>query len=275
MSDAARSLVTVFAHPDDEAFSSGGTLSKYAALGCSVHVVTATRGESGGIADADLATPANLPRVREEELRCACLAYGIEPPSFLDYVDGQMTIVNQGRAVGKLVHLFREMRPQVVITFGGDGVYGHYDHIAVHRWTTIAVELAADPACFPDQVTGACRPHQVSKLYHVALPQRRVEEMAKVGRRAVMMDGVPFTFVGWRDHEITTVIDISAHAEQKRQGILCHRTQVGRENEYTAAPDQTMAENWFSRECFILARSIVGYPEQTETDLFERVARWR
>ena len=58
-------LLAVFAHPDDEAFAVGGTLSRYAAEGCKVHLVTATRGEAGRISGTGLATNANLPHVRE------------------------------------------------------------------------------------------------------------------------------------------------------------------------------------------------------------------
>ena len=101
-----RVLMAVVAHPDDEAFGMGGTLARYAAEGCAVYVVTATRGEAGQIA-GETATPANLPLVRERELRCACRAYGAQPPIFLDYVDGQLPIVNQGQAVGKLVRVIR------------------------------------------------------------------------------------------------------------------------------------------------------------------------
>ena len=139
------SLLAVVAHPDDEAYSIGSTLTCYAAEGCDVHLVTATRGEAGEISDSALASPANLPMVREQELRCACQVYGIHPPLFLDYVDGQLPIVNQGQAVGKLVRIIREQKPQVLISYGPDGIYGHYDHIAVHRWATIAYDLAADP----------------------------------------------------------------------------------------------------------------------------------
>lgn len=88
--------MAVFAHPDDEAYGTGGTLARYAAEGVDVHVVTATRGEAGEIAEPDMATAANLPFVRERELRCACRAYGVQPPHFLEYMDGQLTIVHQG-----------------------------------------------------------------------------------------------------------------------------------------------------------------------------------
>ncbi len=106
-------LMAVFAHPDDEAFGTGGTLARYAAEGCDVYVVTATRGEAGEIAEPDMATKANLPLVRERELRCACQQYGAHPPIFLDYLDGQLTVVHQGQAVGKLVRLIRQLKPDV------------------------------------------------------------------------------------------------------------------------------------------------------------------
>jgi LmbE family N-acetylglucosaminyl deacetylase len=262
-------LMAVFAHPDDEAFGTGGTLTRYAAQGCDVHLVTATRGEAGQITEPDLATVANLPYVREQELRCACEIYGIHPPRFLDYVDGQLPIVHQGQAVGKLVRIIRELRPQVLITFGPDGIYGHYDHIAIHRWATIAVDLSTDPDCFPDQVAGVCQPHQVSKLYFCALPEEQVAAMSEDGEpAAVMMNGVPFRFVGRRRDEITTVIDVSEHMEAKLRGIQCHTTQVDRRSPFAKTPDEVMRDAWFQAEHFILARSTVGWPEGVETDLF-------
>ena len=262
-------LMAVFAHPDDEAFGTGGTLTKYAAEGCDVYLVTATRGEAGEIAEPDLATTANLPYVREQELRCACQTYGIHPPRFLDYVDGQLPIAHQGQAVGKLVRIIRELQPQILVTFGPDGIYGHYDHIAAHRWATIAVDLATDPDCFPDQLAGACQPHQVNKVYFRALPEEQVAAMAEGEKpAAVMMDGVPFYFTGRRRDEITTVIDVSAYVETKLRGIQCHTSQVGRQNRFADTPDEVMREAWFRSEHFILARSTVGWPEGVETDLF-------
>jgi LmbE family N-acetylglucosaminyl deacetylase len=262
-------LMAVFAHPDDEAFGTGGSLTKYAAEGCDVYVVTATRGEAGLIRDPDLATSANLPYVRERELCCACQLYGIHPPRFLDYQDGQLTIVNQGQAVGRLVRIIRDLQPQVIITFGPDGIYGHYDHLAVHRWTTIAVDLAVDTDCFPEP-DGVCRPHEVSKVYWRTLPQAQVNAMTEEDGKppAVMMDGVPFYFTARPDEEITTVIDVSEYVETKLRGIRCHATQIGRQNRYNEEAEEVIREDWFRREHFVLARSTVGKPEGIETDLF-------
>jgi len=261
--------VAIFAHPDDEAFGTGGTLTKYAAEGNDVYLVTATRGEAGEIAEPDLATTANLSYVREQELRCACQNYGIHPPLFLDYADGQLPIVHQGQAVGKLVRFIRELRPQVVITFGPDGIYGHYDHIAVHRWATIAVNLAAAPDCFPDQLTNACQPHQVSKVYFRTLSMEQVATMSEGDEpAAMMMDGVPFYFIGQRSDKISTIIDVSDYAEAKLNGIACHETQVGRNSPFAEASDEVKQQPWVQSECFLLAHSTVGWPEGVETDLF-------
>jgi len=262
--------MAVFAHPDDEAFGTGGTMTKYATEGCDVYLVTATRGEAGQIAEPDLATAANLPYVREQELRCACQIYGIHPPRFLDYQDGQLTIVNQGQAVGRLVRIIRELRPQVLITFGPDGIYGHYDHIAVFRWATIAAGLAADPDCFPDQLQDVCQPHQVSKVYFRTLPETQLVSMADEEGKpaAVMMDGVPFYFAARPEEEISTIIDVSDYVEPKLRGIQCHATQVGRHNRFSDTPDEVMREHWFRHEHFVLAHTTLERPSEVETDLF-------
>ena len=278
--DNVRTLLAVFAHPDDEAFGTGGTLARYAALGHNVYLVTATRGEAGEInqnlagdsGGSVAATIANLPLVRERELQCACDAYGINPPIFLDYIDGQLPIVHQGQAVGKVVRIIREVRPDVLITFGPDGIYGHYDHIAAHRWATIAADLAASEDCFPDHLTHACRPHQASKVYYRVLPQARVDRMADEGRPAVNMFGVPFYFVGYPEHEITTIIDVGEWAKKKLAGIQCHMTQVSPESDYFQAPEEVLADPGFLAEHYILAQSTVGQPDATETDLLERLS---
>jgi LmbE family N-acetylglucosaminyl deacetylase len=262
-------LMAFFAHPDDEAFGTGGTLAKYAAEGCDVYLVTATRGEAGEIAVPDLATAANLPEVREQELRCACEIYGIHPPRFLNYMDGQLTVVHQGQAVGKLVRLIRELKPQALITFGPDGIYGHYDHIAVNRWATIAFDLAADPDCFPDQLDGTCELHQISKLYFRVLPEERLDDISEdVGLTAVMMDGVPFYFVPHPLEDITAIIDVSDYVEAKLRGLQCHVSQIGRDLPFGETPDEVMRASWFREETFVLARSTVGWSQEVETDLF-------
>ena len=236
-----------------------------------MYLVTATRGEAGQIAEPDMATPANLHEVRERELRCACQQYGIHPPILLDYVDGQLPVAPQGQAVAKLVRIIRELRPQVLVTFGPDGIYGHYDHIAVHRWATIAVTLAADPECFPDGEGVLCAPHRVAKVYHQVLPASRLAAMSQDGRPpTVNMGGAPFPFVTYPDEQITTVIDATAYVERKVAGIRCHLTQVGRDDRWSRGNGEESWRAELGHESLLLAQSSVGWPPagEKEHDLF-------
>jgi LmbE family N-acetylglucosaminyl deacetylase len=113
---------------------------------------------------------------------------------------------------------------------------------------------------------------EISKVYFRALPKEQVAAMSDGDKpAAVMMDGVPFYFVGRRRDEITTVIDASHYLEAKLRGIRCHATQVGRQNRFADTPDEVMSEPWFQRETFVLARSTVGWPQGVETDLLARL----
>jgi N-acetyl-1-D-myo-inositol-2-amino-2-deoxy-alpha-D-glucopyranoside deacetylase len=156
-----------------------------------------------------------------------------------------------------------------LVTFGPDGIYGHYDHIAVHRWASIAYELAADPDCFPGRIDPTCAPHQVSKLYYHVLTEQHVDSLGE-GQRpaAVQMDGVPFRFLSYQGERITTVIDIRPYAEIKLRGIRCHATQVGRNSRFGPGTAVSTAAPWTQTETFILAQSTLDRPEGIETDLF-------
>ncbi|MER3515271.1 MAG: GlcNAc-PI de-N-acetylase, partial [Chloroflexota bacterium] len=155
-----RSLLSVFAHPDDESFGVGGTLAYYAAQGHRV-ALGATRGDVGEIADPALATPQTLGDVRTAELNCAAQVLGVSKIILLGYRDSGMagTPENQDprafmnapaeEVVERLVGIIRRLRPQVVITFDPYGGYGHPDHIAIHRHTVAAFHAAGDPARYP------------------------------------------------------------------------------------------------------------------------------
>lgn len=244
-------LMAIFAHPDDEAFGTGGTLTKYAREGIDVHLVTATLGEAGQVANPAVEVTQPLSILREQELRCACQAYGVTNLHLLGYVDGQTTIAPQSEAVYKIVELIRQIKPQVVISFGPEGIYGHYDHLAVHRWATAAVQLAGEPDRWP--ATGPT--HEVAKFYHRAMPEAQIAHMEKnLGRRAVPMDGVPFPFSGYPLEKITTVIDIRDCIKAKIKGVRCHASQLDPNNPYLQEDFDWDANPDFWQETFILAR---------------------
>src|SRR5258708_37360012 len=111
----------IWAHPDDEAFGTAGTMARAVSGGHPVAVVSATRGEAGKIADPALATQENLGQGRERELRNACAAVGVHDVSFLDYVDGHLHEADPYEAIGRVVRQLRRCRPDVVMTFPANG----------------------------------------------------------------------------------------------------------------------------------------------------------
>src|SRR6476661_6076381 len=152
-------LMCVLAHPDDESLGMGGTLAKYAAEGVETYLVTATKGERGRSGSAEPLTPEEVGRLRHAELCAAARELGVREVSLLGYRDAELDRANPAEAIGRIVAHLRRVKPEVVLTFGPDGAYGHPDHIAISQLTTAAVIAAADPAFV---APGAAPPHRVA-----------------------------------------------------------------------------------------------------------------
>ena len=142
-SERPRRILGVFAHPDDEVFCVGGTMAKYAQSGAEAMILCATRGEAGQIRDASVATRAGLGAAREGELRAACAALGVDNVAFLDHVDGTLAGLERQPLVDEVGAVIDDFAPEVVVTFGPDGAYGHPDHVTIGSVTTEA--CAAQP----------------------------------------------------------------------------------------------------------------------------------
>ncbi len=272
-------LMAVFAHPDDESFGTGGSLARYGAdPEVRVVLVCATRGEAGEISDPKLATPENLGEVREQELRCACRALGVDDLFFLDYWDSGMAgtpenmepqalaMADFDEAVGKIVAHIRREKPDVVVTFDESGGYGHPDHIAIHYHTTAAFTAAADPAQYPEQIEAGLEPHQAGKLYYTAIPRRFFHAVVAKMRELDME--VPQRYldrleepIGLPDEACTTDIYVKEHWDTKRAAVDCHATQLNPDSIFAALPPDIMRElsAW---ECFQLVKSNVGEDDE-------------
>ena len=158
-------LLGVFAHPDDETFCAGGTFAGYAGQGAEIMVVSATRGQAGQIRDTAAGNRRTIAAVREAELRLACERLGITRVRCLDHVDGTLADAGFPALVDEVAEVIREFGPDVVITFGPDGGYGHPDHVTISAVTTAACRRAAGPGHRPDQA--ATRP---PRLYYRHFP---------------------------------------------------------------------------------------------------------
>ncbi len=129
-----RTLLGVWAHPDDEAYTSAGLMAEFRRRGDRVVVVTATLGEHG---TSDPATwpPTALAARRHVELRESLAALGVDEFHVLGYEDGGCELGDGTEAIAGVI---ADIEPDLIVTFGPDGMTGHPDHRAVSRWTTDA-----------------------------------------------------------------------------------------------------------------------------------------
>ena len=267
---AQLSLLAVFAHPDDESFGVGGTLAKYASEGVEVSLVVATSGEAGEISDPSLARPDNLGQVRRQELQCAADTLGVRNLRVLGYPDGRLADVDWEEAEGRLVAIIRELRPNVVLTFDPLGVYGHPDHITVHRLTLTACQSAGDPDQYRDQVS-RWAPYAPQKLYFRAIPRRVMHLMADrvhLVRAGLGLDPIETDHLATPDELVTTVIDVADYSDVKLRAIQCHRTQLGGGGNAADMWPRDLMREFLLREYFSLFGRQVSPGEPLETDLF-------
>lgn len=275
-----RMLVTT-AHPDDESFGPGGTLARYAAEGVKVHLICATRGEAGGSDLADLGACEDLACRREKELRCAASVLGLADVVLLGYRDSGMagspenehpnSFMRAGidQVAGRILDIIEGLRPQVILTSDPYGGYGHPDHIAMHRATARAWELARS------RMPEAERPN---KLYYSTFPRTMlrlaVRLMPLVGRdpsamgangdinlREVLAHAVP----------ITTTIDVVAHYDTRQKASACHSSQLSGPNSISGWMPRWVVRRLGGHETF--HRAFPPFPEgaRQEQDLFEGI----
>lgn len=149
-------VLGLFAHPDDEVFCAGGTLALAAAAGAETAVVSLTRGEAGQIRDSAVATRRTLGATRVRELEAASAALGVAGVACLDLGDGNLARMPYADVVAPVRAVLRQHDPDVVITFGDDGGFGHPDHVQSSRAALSALRQLARPprvlhARFPPQ----------------------------------------------------------------------------------------------------------------------------
>ncbi len=256
-------LVSFHAHPDDESIAMGGTLASLAAAGIPVTVVTATRGEAGDIHNRDDADEVRdrLGEIRTSELIAALEVLGVGEPVFLGYRDSGMMGTPQNQhpeafwradffeAIGRLVRIIREHRPEVVTAYDPFGGYGHPDHIQVHRIGTAAYWAAADVGRFPVGDYG--EPWMPSKLYWATWSRAR---MIKVRRQMTSDLGVGVEAeepaAGSLEGHITTTADVGEMFDLKHRALLCHDTQFA-------------ADSWIRNLSSDVLRDFIGFESFT------------
>lgn len=126
-------ILSVWAHPDDETFLSGGVMAVARERGQRVVCVSATAGEHG--TDDPVAwPPERLGRLRREEAAAAMRILGVEDHRWLGFEDGSLARIDREVGVRRVVELLEEVSPDTVLSFGADGRTFHPDHMTIHAW---------------------------------------------------------------------------------------------------------------------------------------------
>lgn len=287
-------VLTVHAHPDDEASKGAPTLARYKAEGVNTVLVCCTAGEEGDLQNPSLReegqpfyglTPeqeqALVASMRASELAAAAEVIGFDEVVMLGYRDSGMADTEPNEhpdcfhqapldeAVGRLVAIIRRTKPQVIITYSDDQKgYPHPDHLRVHDISVLAYDRAGDPAWYPE----LGEPFQPLKLYYSVWTRARVHAVHEAMLKHTGES--PFS-EDWlvregQDHRITTKIDCADYQWARTEALRAHATQVDPSGAWWfGLSDQQLADA-YRWEDWILARSEVGpIPDSdSERDLF-------
>jgi len=279
--DSELRLMTVHAHPDDEASKGAGTVAKYSADGVRTVLVCCTDGGAGDILNPAMDTPenqANLIEVRRAELDKSAEIIGYDRVAMLGYLDSGMPDMETNKnpdnfanapldeAVERLVRLIREERPQVIVTYSDHQQgYLHPDHLKVNEVTVPAFHAAGDPEAFPD----AGEPWAPSKLYYTAWSKRRIE---LTHEKCIEVNGESpfderFLDRDSEDHLITAKVEVEDYWGERCDALLAHATQVDPNEPFWFPLPRAVAAAVYPWDDYELAASTIE-TEPLEEDLF-------
>jgi LmbE family N-acetylglucosaminyl deacetylase len=262
---SSHTLVCLHAHPDDEAIATGGTMAKAAADGHRVVLVVATKGEHGEVPDAFLAEGEHLWERRVEETNAAAEILGVQRVEFLGYIDSGMVGTPENdaaecfwqapidEAAGRLAAILEEERADVLTAYDENGVYGHPDHIQVHRVGVRAAELAGTAKVYENTFDQDYFRQLMSRAAEFGMPEPPLEE--------------PEFTLGVSGDRITTAIDVRPYLELKRKAMAAHASQISETSFFLSMPPPAFEATW-GTEWFILRGASPG---SRESDLFQGI----
>ncbi|MFK8023796.1 MAG: PIG-L family deacetylase [Ilumatobacter sp.] len=222
-------LLGVWAHPDDEAYLSAGLMGRVCDAGGSVTLLTATRGEHG-TDDRELRGTSEFGATRERELIAATQIVGVHDIRFIGRTDGGCHI-GDASAVARITATIASVQPDLVITFGPDGVTNHVDHLAVSAWTTAACHATRTP------------------LLYATMTDEFLAVHRELHDRIGLFNDHPGGFgVSVPDDELALRAELNdAELDRKRQALAAHASQTPA---LAAAVGEVTYRTWWRSECF-------------------------
>lgn len=258
-------LVCFHAHPDDEALSTGGLMAKASAGGHRVILVTATRGEQGEPQDGVLDEGEELWERRVAEVTESAAILGAEPPYFLDYEDsgmmGEPTNDNPkcfwqadlDEAAQRLADILTDVDADVLTIYDDHGLYGHPDHIQVHRVGLAAAGLA-----------------DVEHVYEATVDRDRAREGMTEMAAQMEADGIEpprvdeFDDFGMAENDLAHRVDVSGFLDAKRAAMAVHRSQISEQSFFLHLPPERFAAVFAYEHFAVPGRTETGGPVEVD-----------
>jgi LmbE family N-acetylglucosaminyl deacetylase len=232
----------IVAHPDDECYAFGGALALAADRGIETYVLCLTDGQAasnrGSAASADA-----LGQMRRAEFAASCKVLGVSHHELMDYHDAKLEFVDFSAAAKRLVEKIQLFKPDVVLTFGGDGGQNtHPDHMLVSMLTTAAFHWAGQARRNSDQ----SQLHKAQRLYYVTT-------------NFLMPGRPPAVPMPW-----TVTLDIRSVRERKTEAFRQHVSQSP-----LMEKTKEIFERYGGEEFYTLVATPEPQPARPGTDLFE------
>ncbi|MGH9179870.1 MAG: PIG-L family deacetylase [Acidimicrobiales bacterium] len=248
---AAGAVVLLHAHPDDEAIFTGGTMVKLAAAGHRVVLVVATGGELGLEAAPVLGEgPDRLGQRRLAETRIAAEELGVARLEFLGYRDSGMdgdegnshpaafARADLDDAAGRVAAILTSEQAVALVTYDEHGIYGHPDHVQVHRVGVAAAARAGVAVVYEATV---------DREYLHFVETHLVAEAGGVAGEL----GLAATGLGVPTVAVTTMVDVRDVLERKRRAMVAHASQIPETASAMRLPTEAFAAvygyEWFLR----------------------------
>lgn len=220
MNISGKTIVGVFAHPDDETFGPSGTLAKLAAKN-DVYIITATSGEQGEN-HRTRKSKRTIAEIRRDELRCAAKIIGVKKVYFLGFADGTLSNNLYHEIAAKIEDRLKKLKPEILITMDKNGVSGHIDHITISMVTTFVFRKLSF----------------IKEIWYHAMPKERAAE-----RKDYFIYFPP----GYEKSEIDKIVDVADVWDTKVAAMREHKSQAkDMENILTRA------KNYPKEEYFII-----------------------
>lgn len=194
-----KTIVCIFAHPDDEAFGPGGTIAKLSKNN-TVYILCATKGEAGKNFHTDRETP--LQNLRTDEMKQSAKILGVKKVIFLNYIDGTLSNNLYHKLAKSITLHLKKLKPDILLTFEPRGISGHIDHITVSLVTTFVFYKLTS----------------IHYLYYYAL--------SEVQRNVYTKSYFIYRPPGYKKSEISLIINTADVWETKLKAMNQHTSQL-------------------------------------------------